>query len=72
MGTVSGANARWINSGDAWQIALRHTGELVKEQLRRIMEASHFTVCQRAQTKREEDICSENRFTLNTIGFGAV
>lgn len=30
-GTVSVGSTWWMNSADAWQIALRHTGELVKE-----------------------------------------
>lgn len=72
MGTVSVANAWWMNSGDALQIALRHTGELVKEAAEKDNGSFSLHCLLKGPDKKRKKICSENRHALNTTGSGTV
>lgn len=70
VGTVTMASVWWMNSGDAQQIALRHSGELVKEAAEKD-NGSLSLYCLLKGSDTRTKYCSESRRAPNTISAGA-
>lgn len=70
VGTVTMASVWWMNSGDAQQIALRHSGELVKEAAEKDNGSlSLYCLLKGSDTRTKS--CSESRRAPNTINSSA-